>query len=568
VLTIALYAYDAGFMPIPLRGEVGHRKRPALSTWRQYQTERPSRDTVAAWWPDDTLNLGLITGRVSGIVVVDLDGDVPDPVAWCQEHGFPVTTIARTGKGGAHLYYKHPGGAIGNGVKLATVSGVSIDLRADGGYVVAPPSLHDNGNRYAWVTGGFDGPFVPFPQELLGVMQSHTDYGSMQMRASEFLRSSSIDHLLGGVGRGERNDAAARMSGYWLKVTKGDELAAWQALCLWNTRNQPPLDDRELRQTYESICRRWEASPHEDAAPQAPEGDAAPVMDGAAWAQAVRNLPPRTGTPARSLLTLEEVGGLVPRDLVVLAGRPGMGKSTVAWNVCVEVCLDEPHLPTVVFSSEMTAHDVARWMASGRHRVPAKDLTQDQWHETLDAISRAPITVCDMGAVTVDQITEIVKARPETRLVVVDHIQRIGSGRSFGDNRNLEVGRIAQALKSLAKDLPCTVLALSQMNRASDTKDRPRLGALRDSGEIEQEADAVIFLWSQADDLTKPELPVEFSLAKNRHGALKHVAATFHKAQKWMRGEGLEAEWQRIRQEQQYRQQTHRLIHDSEAEPW
>jgi replicative DNA helicase len=145
--------------------------------------------------------------------------------------------------------------------------------------------------------------------------------------------------------------------------------------------------------------------------------------------------------------------------------------------------------------------------------------------------------------------------------VVVDHIQRIGSGRSYGDNRNLEVGRIAQTLKSLAKDVPCTVLALSQMNRASDTRDRPRLGALRDSGEIEQEADAVIFLWSKEDDLTKPELPVEFTLAKNRHGALKHTAATFHKAQKWMRPEGLEGEIQRLRIEQQYRQATHRMVH-------
>jgi len=96
-------------------------------------------------------------------------------------------------------------------------------------------------------------------------------------------------------------------------------------------------------------------------------------------------------------------------------------------------------------------------------------------------------------------------------------------------------------LKSLAKDTPCTVLALSQMNRASDQLGKPRLSSLRDSGEIEQEADAVCFLWSGADNITAPILPVEFYWAKNRHGALAEVKCNFHKAKKHFQPEALES---------------------------
>jgi len=557
VYEAALAAYDAGLMPIPLRRDAGQRKRPALPTWRQYQVERPSRDVIEEWFNGNDHNLGIITGKVSGLVVLDLDGKIYDPTFWLAGHGFNVRTpIVSTGRGGAHVYYKHPGGVVPNGVKLREIDGVSLDVRADGGYVVAPPSLHDSGALYEWANGDFSWAPAPFPPELMAVLNRVTEYGTVGIKASDFLAGSDI---LRAANRGERNHRAAQVSGYWLKVTSGDEDAAWHGLVLWNNQNTPPLPTSELRQTFESIARRErQVSVSLEVESESAAGDPLPVMDGQSWADTVRHLPPRQGTPASSVPGLEEVGGLVPRDLIILAGRPGMGKSTCAWNLVSEVVLQGPQLPTVIFSTEMTANDVARWMGA-RLFQKGTPLDASEWAHTLDLISRSPVSVCDAGAVTADQIVEIVKSRPDTRLVIVDHIQRVVSGKAMGDNRNLEVGRTAQLLKSLAKDVGCTVIALSQMNRASDQLGQPRLSSLRDSGEIEQEADAVIFVWTKAEDITVPDLDVQFYLAKNRHGALAHIDCKFLKAQKTFRRLSLDGEYARLRHEQAYKERVNEI---------
>lgn len=560
IRTEALALYDAGFMPIPLRTDAGHRKQPSLP-WREFQVSRPSREAVDAMFAEGDHNLGIVTGRVSGLVVVDLDGQIADPRGWLAKRGFNVNTpIVSTGRGGAHVYYRHPGGTIPNGVKLREYDGVSLDIRADGGYVVAPPSMHDTGALYEWVVEPEAVRPAPFPQELHALLNRATDHGTIKI--SEFFESEA-DEILRSAPKGQRNHRAAKVAGYWLKVTKGDEAASWQATALWNNQNEPPLPTEELRRTFESIARR-DRTLRVDLEPESEDGggDPLPVMDGAAWANTVRDMPPREGTAARALPGLDEVGGLVPRDLIILAGRPGMGKSTAAWNLVAEVCLGPAKLPTVIFSTEMTANDVARWMGAKLFAKDARSLTADEWNTTLTAIAHSPVTMCDTGAVTADQIVEIVKARPETRLVIVDHIQRVVGRDAKGDNRNLEVGRTAQLLKSLAKDTPCTVLALSQMNRASDQLGKPRLSSLRDSGEIEQEADAVCFLWTKEENITVPDLPVQFYWAKNRHGALAEIDCVFHKAQKAFQTSALENVLHRERQRISYIQEVNRMVEE------
>ena len=100
------------------------------------------------------------------------------------------------------------------------------------------------------------------------------------------------------------------------------------------------------------------------------------------------------------------------------------------------------------------------------------------------------------------------------------------------ENRNLEVGQIARGLKSMAKDKQCTVLALCQMNRTGDDQHQPRLSVLRESGEIEQEADAVIFHWTAEEDMTQRFLKLAVYLGKNRHGPLKQVVVSWDKLYK------------------------------------
>jgi hypothetical protein len=137
-----------GWSIIPIRpGD----KRP-LVRWEEFQHRHPDEAEVNGWfrtWPD--AGIGVVTGAISGLVVIDVDlrhgGDVGLKDLE-REHGrMPTTVECRTGGGGRHLYFAHPGGLVRNKVGLAP----GVDLRGDGGYVVAPPSVHSSGVRYAWV---------------------------------------------------------------------------------------------------------------------------------------------------------------------------------------------------------------------------------------------------------------------------------------------------------------------------------------------------------------------------------------------------------------------------------
>jgi hypothetical protein len=147
----AIHEYmGRGWSIIPIRtGD----KRPLLR-WEEFQHRHPSEAEARDWfhqWPE--AGIGVVTGAISGLVVVDVDAGHGGDEALKQlelEHGpMPTTVECRTGGGGRHLYFAHPGGLVRNKVGLAP----GIDIRADGGYVVAPPSLHASGLQYVWVEG-------------------------------------------------------------------------------------------------------------------------------------------------------------------------------------------------------------------------------------------------------------------------------------------------------------------------------------------------------------------------------------------------------------------------------
>jgi hypothetical protein len=162
----AALAYAAhGWSVIPMQPRA---KRPLLP-WRAHQQRRAGREQIEHWytrWPD--ANVGVVTGAVSGIVVVDVDlrHGGPDSVAQLEAvHGpLPVTVESITGGGGRHLYFAHPGGTLPNRVGLYA----GVDVRGDGGCIVVPPSIHPSGRAYAWVAGcsPFDRAPAPPPRHF------------------------------------------------------------------------------------------------------------------------------------------------------------------------------------------------------------------------------------------------------------------------------------------------------------------------------------------------------------------------------------------------------------------
>lgn len=246
VLTKAALDYGRlgwSVIPIEPRG-----KRP-LIRWHVYQSRRADPTEVCDWfrrWPD--ANIAVVTGVISGLVVVDLDprhGGTESLDIIQREHGPLIETAeSRTGGGGRHLYFAHPGEIVPNRVGIAA----GLDLRGDGGYVVAPPSTHACGEPYHWTRSPESFPVAPLPQWLFHLVSDEKAHRGRSLANWRTL-------LREGVAEGARNNAIASLAGHLLWHGVDPEVAT-ELLLAWNqARCRPPLDAEEAVRTVESIVR-------------------------------------------------------------------------------------------------------------------------------------------------------------------------------------------------------------------------------------------------------------------------------------------------------------------------
>jgi replicative DNA helicase len=179
--------------------------------------------------------------------------------------------------------------------------------------------------------------------------------------------------------------------------------------------------------------------------------------------------------------------------LVVLAGRPGIGKTALACAILARHALASPALPCLFFSCEQTGREIAqRIVALQAGRTLHEIQTGTPPHEAKERLNRSGLFLFEAGAPSLGVLLGHIRAARATRgvrLVVVDHIGKVSGNRK--ETRNLEVGEVARGLKAIAKDLRLPVLALCQLNRLVESRNvkRPQLSDLRESGEIEQEAE-------------------------------------------------------------------------------
>ncbi|MCB9948436.1 MAG: replicative DNA helicase [Rhodospirillaceae bacterium] len=219
------------------------------------------------------------------------------------------------------------------------------------------------------------------------------------------------------------------------------------------------------------------------------------------------------------------LGGLQPSDLIILAGRPAMGKTALATNIAFNAA--RTHLEkggregavVAFFSLEMSAEQLATRILADQARVPSEKIRKGSLRESdlpdlaeaSHLISQIPLFVDDTAALKVQQLrTRAMRLQRQHGLgmIVVDYLQLMQpSGTQRSDNRVQEISEISRGLKMIAKDLNVPVLALSQLSRAPEQRDgnRPQLSDLRESGSIEQDADVVMFVFREAYYLGKQE---------------------------------------------------------------
>ncbi|MDP1789233.1 MAG: replicative DNA helicase, partial [Methylibium sp.] len=236
--------------------------------------------------------------------------------------------------------------------------------------------------------------------------------------------------------------------------------------------------------------------------------------------------------------------GLQPGDLIVLAARPSMGKTAFALNIGEHVAVQEG-LPVVVFSMEMGASQLALRMVGSLGRIDQSGLRtgrlrDDEWGrltEAVDKLGKASVFIDESAALTPSELRA--RARRQARqcgqlgLIVVDYLQLMSGSSSNEENRATVIGEISRGLKSLAKELNCPVIALSQLNRSDETRtdNRPMNSDLRESGAIEQDADVIMFIYRDEyyNKDTKEPGVAEIIIGKQRNGPVGTVKLTFLK---------------------------------------
>jgi replicative DNA helicase len=238
--------------------------------------------------------------------------------------------------------------------------------------------------------------------------------------------------------------------------------------------------------------------------------------------------------------------GLQNSDLLILAARPSMGKTSFALNI-IEYIGCEIRTPVAFFSLEMSRAQVAQNMLCARarinaHRLRRGELATEEWQQLslgVGMLSEAPIFIDDTPGLSIMQLrgkARRLKAQYNIGLIVIDYLQLMeGSGSSAGkDNRQAEISYISRSLKGIARELSVPVISLSQLNRSVDQREghKPRLSDLRESGAIEQDADVILFMFRPEYYNTKDESlrgKAELTVAKQRNGPTGEINLVFLK---------------------------------------
>jgi len=249
-----------------------------------------------------------------------------------------------------------------------------------------------------------------------------------------------------------------------------------------------------------------------------------------------------TGVPTGFDKFDELTSGLQRSDLIIIAGRPSMGKTAFALNIARHAAV-ESNIPVAIFSLEMSKEQIAMRLLSSTAKVDSQRIRKGflgemDWPKLTNAaglLSEAPLFIDDTPALTVLEMkakSRRLKAEHGLGLIIIDYLQLM-RGTAYRESREQEISEISRSLKALAKELNVPVIALSQLNRKVEdrTNRRPQMADLRESGAIEQDADVIVFIYrdevyNKSEDNPKKGI-AEIIIAKQRNGPISTVELAF-----------------------------------------
>jgi len=251
-----------------------------------------------------------------------------------------------------------------------------------------------------------------------------------------------------------------------------------------------------------------------------------------------------TGLPTGYVDLDRYIGGLHPSEFIIIASRPGMGKTALATNIALNLAAGGEQIPILFFSLEMSKEQLVQRILCCEAKINSKKLREGILSDKEIAklllaagqLEKAPIFIDDTPSLTVFELrarARRLKAKEDIKLIIIDYLQLM-KGTRRTENRQQEITEISASLKSLARELNVPVIAISQLSRATEQREnkKPHLSDLRESGSIEQDADLVLFLYRE-DYYNKDDPDIqgisEIIIAKQRNGPTGSVNLTFIK---------------------------------------
>lgn len=440
-------------------------KKPMLYSWKEFQNRLPTVIEIEKWWTKwPWANIGLVTGKLSGLCVVDID-----PRNGGTNDGLTITISSRTGGGGRHYFYKYyPDLHCKNGLRAG------VDFKTDGGYVVLPPSQHNSGNYYEWVIPPGKIEFNTLPP---WIVEESSLYKSTTNR---------LESKINGVGEGQRNETATSVVGKLLvHMPKEDwESVCWPLTKAWNAQNTPPLSERELKTVFDSISSR-ELSRSENRSIYSND-------------RATEKVPLET----ISLGKLREiefppnkwiVDGLIPQNgITCISGKPKVGKSLFSLSLAGSIAsgtlfLDKFEVETggvLVISKE----DPLRLI---KERTSTSFFTDK------------PIYFCTTAQLLLDSdtyISEIIGIIREhdIKVIIIDSFRRIFRGE---ENSSQSISQVHNIFKMLLKE-NISIIFIHHHSKDGFFK-KEDTDKLRGSSDILAMLDSLIILERKSEDKIK-----------------------------------------------------------------
>ena len=489
-------------------------KVPAVK-WADVATVEENQ--LLGWWEfNPAANLGIATGKRSGIVVLDIDkdkGGYDSLVELQDKYGrLPLTPVSKTGSGGEHIFFVYPEHAdIRNS---AGKLGAGLDVRGNGGYVVAPPSIHPNGNIYEWVVLPSQTPLAEMPEWLIDLLH--------EKKAAQVATTAD-----GKIPDGSRNDTLVKMAGSMRR--KGfDNDSIFLALRNHNTKHcNPPLPDGEVYEIAESIGRY---APEPQKQPPALAPSAWDVIEALEADIQERQKNPKEVWGIHypweflSILT----GGKQPGELTILAGEPGVGKSWFAHQDALFSAIggkNIPSTPSLIWCGEMPRRQVFRrffeMLGVPKRHMLTGNMSAEDWqtfNEAKALIVNSPIYVVDkpLDISDVRPLLEREQAEHGIEQGVFDYDWLISAP---GANEIATSQNISRAFKIAATELNLSLTLVSSVNKTGMDSSVESLTNVSGSGKKLHDADIIFLLtkFNSSKNADDSIMPIDYDRIATLH---------------------------------------------------